>query len=160
MIYSQLETHVLNLRIQDELLAYLLERAGDHDLAVSLTMKQQLGPNALTEFEAEKNLNHFLNRLGKKAYGNATSRHGRKVPVVSMLERSLAGRWHHHLTMKNPFPGLEVCHSAIAECWSKTRWGYNEIYVVPIYDIAGWYRYTTKSQTSYGWDMKNTHLVR
>ncbi len=146
-------------RLQAPLQTFLLENACDYDLAVSLTLKQQDGPTPLSSIEAEKNLGHFLNRLNKKAFGNAASRHGRKIPVVPMLERTFSGRWHHHLALKNPFPDLDTCRSDIEECWSKTRWGYKEIQVDPIYDIEGWVRYITKSRNIDGWDIVNTHLV-
>ena len=146
--------------LRDHLRTFLAEHATDHDLAVSLTMKQQDGPTSLTKIEAKKNLGHFLNRLNKRAFGNATSRYGRKVPVIPMLERSLSGRWHHHLTLKNPFPDEGTCRRVVEDCWSRTRWGYHEIDVRSLYDPAGWINYITKSRGIDGWDIVNTTLVR
>lgn len=141
----------------DNLRHFLTEHTQGHDLAVSLTMKQQDGPTTLTSYEAEKNLGHFLNRLNKRAFGNAAVRFGRKVSVVPILERSFSGRWHYHLTMKNPFPDEQMCRSTVEECWSKTRWGYNEIDVRPLYDTVGWINYITKSRSVDGWDIVNTN---
>ena len=146
--------------IRDHLRTFLSEHAADHDLAVSLTLKQQDGPTSLTQIEAGKNLGHFLNRLNKRAFGNAASRYGREVPVVPMVERSLSGRWHYHLTMKNPFTDEDTCRRTIEDCWSKTPWGYHEIDVRPLYDPAGWINYITKSRDTDGWDIVNTTLVR
>ena len=145
--------------LRDHLRTYLVENADTHDLAVSLTMKQQDGPTTLTNFEADTNLRHFLNRLNKKAFGNAASRYGRKVPVVPILERSPSGRWHHHLALRNPFHDVDVCRYVVEDCWFKTRWGYNEVDVRPLYDPAGWINYITKSRDIDGWDIVNTNLV-
>lgn len=144
----------------DHLRSFLIENAQDHDLAVSLTMKQQDFPNTLNELEAEKNLRHFLNRLNKQAFGNAAVRHNRKIAVIPSLERSPSGRWHYHLSMKNPFPSEAHCRRSVELCWAKTRWGYDEIDVRPLFDPEGWVRYITKSQNVDGWDSVNTTLVR
>lgn len=145
--------------LRHQLRTYLVEQSGDHDLAVSLTMKQQDGPTSLNAFEAEKNLRHFLNRLNKRAFGNAAARFGRRVPVVPMLERSLSDRWHYHLTIKNPFPDEAACRAAVRDCWAKTRWGYNEVDSRPLHDAEGWINYITKSRSIDGWDIVNTNLV-
>lgn len=138
---------------------FILDTAKDHDLAVTLTLKQQDGPTRLDSIEASKNLRHFLNRLNKKAYGNAAQRFGKKVEVVPMLEASYAGRLHYHLALKNPFPTVAICRSAIIDCWSKTRWGYDEVDVQPIYS-SGWIDYITKSKLTDVWDVENSHMVR
>lgn len=137
-----------------------LHNSDDHyDLAVTLTMKQQDGPTSLDQLEASKNLRHFFNRLNNRVYGNAFRRFGRKVAVISMLEKSISGRLHYHLAMKNPFPSIEICQEAIEDCWSKTRWGYHEVDVQPIYS-TGWIGYITKDKRIDGWDVENTHLGR
>jgi hypothetical protein len=138
---------------------YFIKNAQDHDLAVSLTIKQQDGPASLTKLEAGKNLTHFLNRLNKRAFGNAASRHKRKFPVITMLERTLSGRWHHHLSLRNPFSNVKTCRLAVEDCWAKTRWGYHEVDVQELYDLDGWLCYITKSQNIDGWDPENTHMV-
>jgi hypothetical protein len=138
---------------------FLLESAQHYDLAVTLTMKQRDGSSNLDEIEASKNLRHFLNRLNKKAFGNASQRFGKKVETIAMLESSYSGRLHYHLALKNPFSSNEMCHSAIHDCWSQTRWGYNEVDVQPIYS-SGWISYITKERRIDGWDVENTHLAR
>lgn len=145
--------------LRTPLRAFILETAKDHDLAVTLTLKQQDGPTRLDGIEASKNLRHFLNRLNKKVFGNAAQRFGKKVEVVPMLEASYAGRLHYHLALKNPFPTMSICRSAIIDCWSKTRWGYDEVDVQPIYS-AGWIDYITKSKLTDVWDVENSHMVR
>ena len=83
----------------------------------------------------------------------------KKVAMISMLEASCTDRLHYHLAMKNPFPTTKACEEAIVGCWSKTRWGYHEVDVQPIYS-SGWIKYITKSKFIDGWDVENTHLVR
>jgi len=138
---------------------FLINHARQYDLAVTLTLKQQDGPTTLDRIEAAKNLRHFLNRLNKQAFGNAAQRFGKKVGVISILEASCSGRLHYHLAMKNPFPTTGACHEAVVDCWSKTRWGYHEVDLQPIYS-SGWISYITKSKFIDGWDVENTHLVR
>jgi hypothetical protein len=66
----------------------------NHPFAVTLTMKQrtmahygslpvsiQLGRDA-----AVQNMRHFLNVLGKKVYGSAAQRHGKRLRTFSVLE--------------------------------------------------------------------------
>ena len=143
-----------------DLRRYLVSASEDLSLAVTLTMKQQDGPTTIDEILASQNLRHFINRFSKRAFGNASSRHGRRVSVIPVLERSYAGRWHYHLAMANPFPTLGECDLAIRECWAKTRWGYNEIDIQPLHNRVGWINYITKSRDTGGWDIENTHLVR
>ena len=138
---------------------FILDTAKNYDLAVTLTLKQRDGGSRLDAIEASKNLRHFLNRLNSRAFGNASQRFGKKVEVIAVLEASYAGRLHYHLALKNPFTTMAVCQSAIAECWSKTRWGYDEVDVQPIYS-SGWISYITKSKTIDGWDVENSHMVR
>jgi hypothetical protein len=146
--------------LRHSLRSLAFEAVDGWDLAVTLTMKQQDGATSLDQFEAEKNLRHFLNRLNKAAFGNAASRFGKKVQALPILERTFGGRWHYHLAMEDPFADLCVCKDSIIDCWSKTRWGYDQVDVQPIFDAPGWVRYITKNQSTDGWDIMNTHLVR
>ncbi len=146
--------------LQRSLRNFTLQSTDNWDFAVTLTMKQQDGPTSLDKLEAEKNLRHFLNRLNKSAYGNAGSRFGRSVLILPVLETSPGGRLHYHLAMENPFTELSVGRDRIAECWSKTRWGYDQVDVRPIFDAPGWVAYITKNQSVDGWDIMNTRLVR
>lgn len=122
-------------------------------------MKQIDGATKLDQVEASKNLRHFLNRFNKKAFGNGFYRYGRKALVISMLEKTYAGRWHYHLALKNPFSDLDICGSTIEGCWAKTRWGYREIDIQPMHS-DGWISYITKGPSTDGWDVENTHLAR
>ncbi|MFA8442242.1 hypothetical protein [Yoonia sp.] len=124
-----------------------------------MTMKQREGASNLDPIEASKNLRHFLNRLNTLAFGNAFRRYGKRVEVVAVQEVSIGGRLHYHLAMKNPFETLEECEAAICRCWAKTRWGYDEVDVRPIFS-SGWISYITKERRIDGWDVENTHLVR
>lgn len=79
--------------------------------AVTLTMKQHLmvadGTKMvwvrLNETIAQDNLRRFLNILNKMVLGNLARRHGRKIPVIPILEGGKGKHLHYHLILDNPF---------------------------------------------------------
>lgn len=136
---------------------FLKEHAEIFDLAVTLTMKQQILSDRLDRIEASKNLRYFLNFYNKKAFGNSFTRYGKRCRVISVLENSSSQRLHYHLAIEDPFKDQEYCESVIEKCWSKTRWGYERIDVQPMQN-SGWINYMTKSPSLNNWDVINTNL--
>jgi len=121
--------------------------------AVTLTMKQHAmvadGANStllrLDPTIAQNNLRRFLNTLNKKALGHVADRHGRKIPVIPVLEGGNGKRLHYHLILDNPFEGdtEDRFSTLIRLAWSKTLWADREIDIQPDCD-AGWIDYITK----------------
>ena len=146
-------------RLKPSLRKYLANYSKAHDAAVTLTLKQQDTSGKLDENEAQINLRHFLNRLNKKAFGNASVRFNKRIEVIPVLETSYSGRLHYHLSMKNPFPSIAELEQAVLDCWNKTRWGYQVNDIQEVYNAEGWINYITKQSGSDHWDISNTNLA-
>ena len=127
---------------------------------VSLTLKQRLQNEHLDELRCSQNLRHFLNVFNKRVLGNSFYRYGKRVEVISVLERSKNDRLHYHLALKNPFPdNPEKTEHLITEIWIQSHWGYEEIHIDRNID-NGWIDYITKDFGDDSIDWVNCHLVR
>ena len=125
-----------------------------HWFGVTLTLKQMVNGVRLDEIISSQNLRHFLNILNKSTFGNRFKRFGKTIDSVPVLEKSKTDRFHFHMCLRKPDEeeGLRFEHR-IRDCWLKTRWGYNEIYVNREID-NGWIDYITKSDDI---DWNNVH---
>lgn len=139
------------LDIQRSLREWLHLFVWQHPQALTLTLKQRIGGDggisavatSLTRQIASQNLKHFLNVLNKEVYGTAAQRHGKRLPVVSVLEGGNGKRLHYHLVIDCPRDDLiEVFPTMVISCWRKTLWGYDQTHVKPC--DAGWINYMTK----------------
>lgn len=119
--------------------------------ALTLTLKQRIGGDggisapatSLTREIASQNLKHFLNVLNKQVHGAAAQRHGKRLPVFSVLEGGNGKRLHYHLVIDCPRDDLiEVFPAMVVLAWRKTLWGYGQTDVKPC--DAGWVNYMTK----------------
>ena len=87
-----------------------------------------------TELLASKNLRHFLNRVNRHCYGNASSRYGKRVPCLAVLEGGgrTGKRLHYHLMIDCPRDELEASYSRLlTNQWHQTEWGYREVRIEP-----------------------------
>jgi hypothetical protein len=148
----------LQIAARDAVHRYLAELPLRDSLAITLTLRQGDSLGQLDEVGASKNLRHFLNRLNSAVFGKRFKRFGRRLNVVPVLERSLAGRLHYHLILENPFPENPLRSEVLIEQeWIQTRFGYREIHIDHHID-EGWVSYITKSKTaSDGVDWENFH---
>jgi len=81
-----------------------------HPFAVTLTLRQSVTVNDgdlatqvwLTETLASQNLRHFLNRLNRSIYGNASARFGKGVSCIPVLEGGGSKRLHYHAVIDCP----------------------------------------------------------
>jgi hypothetical protein len=121
--------------------------------AVTLTMKQHLWVAEGTKSVrvqldpdiASDNLRRFLNTLNRKALGHLADRHGRKIPVIPILEGGNGKHLHYHLTIDCPFEGDPegIFEGLIRLAWSKTLWSDYQVDIQPGCD-GGWTDYATK----------------
>lgn len=162
-------TFAQNLKLQKAVRCYFTIDHWNAPHAVTLTLKQQLMsyngiyPESvpLTPERASQNLNHNINVINKKIYGNAPRRdkalndkqrllgnpaQGGKmgVPVIPILEGGGVNRLHYHLIIDCPRDDLLASFpELIAKTWRASHWGYNEIKIVSTPD-QGWITYMTK----------------
>lgn len=128
--------------------------APKNPVALTLTMKQCDAGEYLDEIKAEANFKHFMNRVNRHVFGNAFRRYGRRLGVLPIMERSASGRLHYHAVLENPYSDIQALHAVVANCWSKTRWGYHEIDVREQYN-DGWVDYILKARSLEGFDAIN-----
>lgn len=141
-------------QIRESLRAYLDAIPWQRPVAVSLTLKQRIQQQSIDLYEAAKNFRHFMNRLNRKAFGNAAHRFDRGLRVIPVLEHDEVTRYHHHATIDRPeHLGFEVFKAAIEASWLKTVWGYNEMVIVPVKDGPGWHKYITKAHSKPEYDL-------
>ncbi len=121
--------------------------------AVTLTMKQNLivedGTKRvavrLDRTIAQDNLGRFLNFLNRKALGHIAQRHGKRIPVIPILDGGNGKHLHYHLIIDCPLKGVPegVYETLIRLAWYKTLWADHEIDIQPDCD-DGWLNYSTK----------------
>lgn len=137
--------------IQSTLREWLCVDDWNHAFALTLTLKQRIGGDggisaaatSLTREIASQNLKHFLNVMNKQVYGSASQRHGKRLPVFSVLEGGNGKRLHYHLAIDCPRNDLiEVFPAMVILTWRTTLWGYDQTHVTPC--DAGWVNYMTK----------------
>ena len=100
-----------------------------------------------------------MNLLNRAAYASAFRRYGKRLRVLSVLEkgevrgRALrprecagSGRWHIHCAIELPshFDAITL-ENLIRECWAKVDWGYARILVRDSAN-AGWISYMLKDR--------------
>jgi hypothetical protein len=127
--------------------------------AVTLTMKQRVGPIELDEIACSRNFNHFSNRLNKVILRNSYTRYGNRIRIIPALERSHSQRYHYHTVIdRTVHVTRDQFKDVVADCWDRTHWGYREIKFQ--FDMTpGWINYITKSATkdSDSIDWQNLH---
>ena len=89
-------------------------------------------------------MRHFINRLSKKVFGNAASRHGKAVPIIPVIEGGNGKRLHYHAVIDCPRNDLiGQFPTMIHETWLETPWGLRET-DIQTYADAGWVTYISK----------------
>ncbi|MBX3735605.1 MAG: hypothetical protein KF715_02860 [Candidatus Didemnitutus sp.] len=89
-----------------------------------------------------------MNRLNYAVFGKRFQRHGVRLRVIPVIERSSTGRLHYHLVLQNPYPDTpELFERLIETEWRKTPFGYFETHVHQQID-HGWTDYISKTKTA------------
>ena len=116
-------------------------------VSVTLSEKQRVGNEWIDDQKSSQNLRHFLNRLNQKIYGKRFLRYNKRLSVFPVQEGTKDIRHHLHLTLELPDDyDINEFSELICECWSKTRFGYNQVSVSPVRD-DGWLRYQLKTRS-------------
>ena len=140
-----------------QLLNYINLPSWLRPVAITLTLKQVFhsisGSARLTMEFATKNLRHFLNRLNRKYFGNASSRYNKRISIVPIIEISTEGRIHYHLLMDRPLHITAVqFETDIRNLWRATDWGYKEVQI-DNNPNEGWLYYMTKHSQKPDYDL-------
>ena len=158
----------MNLPTKTDYLDYFDQRRVPNPIAVTLTMKQRIESNDfkgrfginLDPIKVSENTRHFLNRLNQSVFGKGFLRYGKRLSVIPVTEGNKFIRLHIHMTLERPdHMNLDEFEMLISQCWSKTKFGYNDIQIKPIDHYDGWMDYILKNkskgeglQSSVDWD--------
>jgi hypothetical protein len=114
--------------------------------AVSLTLKKKSGARLADEMVASENFRLFRIRLESRVLGRAAKKHGKRLPIIAVLERSADHRLHYHCIIDRPYYcSFERFSAIIRDQWSKTDFGYEQIDIQDRSD-EGWISYILKQR--------------
>jgi len=133
---------------------------------VTLTFKQcqQIEPGVwehLNRQVAREEVGYLLKRISREFYGNAVSRHGRRVNSFAVAEKPASERLHYHLIADCPRPEQQADFpNLIQALWKCSKWADKQTDIKPA--DQGALTYLTKLRTKPGYldafDWHNTHL--
>jgi len=158
----------MNLPTKTDYFNYFNDNRVPNAVAVTLTMKQRIESSdfrgrfgvTLDPIRVSENTRHFLNRVNQSVFGKGFLRYGKRLSVIPVTEGNAVIRLHIHMTLERPeHMNLGEFERLISECWSKTKFGYNDIQIKPIDHYEGWMGYILKNkskseglQSSVDWD--------
>jgi hypothetical protein len=123
------------------------------DLTLTLKQGRQADNGTwvrLDEGQCRKAFRFFMKLLNREIYGNAVSRHGKRLKVLPVLEREVGSRWHYHAAIEPPshLDGVRF-KQLVRQCWSKVDWAYDRILLRDNAD-SGWIDYILKPRQKSG----------
>lgn len=96
------------------------------------------------ELEAKKAFRQYMNILNRRIYKSAYRKHGKRLRVIPILEKSAEGRLHYHAAMEPPeFMDAGSFGNIAMDVWLQTSLGYGHGATTPNVD-AGWIAYMAK----------------
>jgi hypothetical protein len=136
--------HHKDRKIRTALIKYFNSCQFNDPCAVSLTMKQRVDSIELDQIACTRSFSHFSNRLNKAILRNSFTRYGNRIPIIPVLERSHADRYHYHTVIdRTSHVTRDKFKDIVSDCWDRTLSGYRQIDFK--FDIdAGWIDYITK----------------
>jgi hypothetical protein len=128
------------------------------------------GRISITPAHCRKNLTYFLNERRPETFRRSDCRKhlvdGRLVrkadfKLIAALEEDSNYHPHYHLLMDFPTFRHQRLTINLWFTWPRTRWGYDQIKVTSVTDVAGCVKHITKQENddmTYGIDWKNTNF--
>ena len=130
-----------------ELIKYIREIEWINPFALTLTLKQRQFNKSLDLIQISVTLRHFLNRLNRAIFGNASKRYKKSIQFIPVIEYGPDTRYHIHAIIDCPTKLNEsILQTKIQSAWNDTDYGYNHIHLQPIHN-DGWTNYITKFST-------------
>lgn len=98
------------------------------------------------EINYSRNLQHFLNRINNKVFGNAYWRFNKRLKTFAVYEGGKGGiRPHFHLLVEaSPYHDDTEFEKLIHKEWTKTNYGHDEVKVKKFISNFGWEEYISK----------------
>jgi ribosome biogenesis protein Nip4 len=156
----------MNNKLKNEIKKFTKPIINNDVVHLTLTYKQKRFLNGswfnLDEQIMEQNLNHFLNLINSKVFGNGFKRYGKKLKVLSKNEFSINQRLHNHLILEKPkrYDYL-IFSKIIIQSINKTDWMYLEYHMnhpTSKTEKIGWFNYIMKGNLNHSIDWNNSVL--
>lgn len=111
--------------------------------------------------KAKKNTSIWLDYLNKRVYGNAYRRFGRKLNILTVMEKNKDNkRLHIHALIECPkWMDKEEMIRAVDMAWDRSPWSYDEREIKVIDTLRGSLFYNLKTGLD-SIDLENTELAR
>lgn len=98
----------------------------------------------IDEFKCRQAFKHFMNILNREVYKNAYVKFGKRLRVISVLEKQKDGRWHFHVSIEPPSHLSELLfRTLIRDCWDRVHWAHGQDEIETSAD-QGWTNYMLK----------------
>jgi len=134
-------------QFRQELIKYIRAIEWTNPFALTLTLKQRQFNKSLNLIQVSITLRHFLNRLNRAIFGNASKRFNKSIQFVPVIEYGPDTRYHVHAIIDCPTKLNNITlQSKIVSAWNNTDYGYNHIHLQLIHN-DGWTDYITKFNT-------------
>jgi hypothetical protein len=138
---------------RQELLTFIQSINWISPVALTLTLKQRAFNRSMDEIQASVTIRHFMNRLNRSIFGNASKRYQKGLQVVPVIEHGVDKRYHIHAIIDRPgrLEPLDF-ELKVREAWQDTDFGYYHIHMEPVRD-DGWAHYITKFSQKPDYDL-------
>lgn len=130
---------------------YYLQNRVPNPVNITLTQKQVVDGQWISDDVSEANFKHFSTLLNRRLYGNAHKRFGKKLAMFVVRESDATHRHHLHVVIQRPnHLTVKEFIALLTECWKKTRFGYHQVHFeIPETEDRelGWIDYSLKTRT-------------
>ena len=122
--------------------SYYLEHRVPNPVNITLTQRQVIDGQWITDTLSQQNFRHFANKLNTKCYGIQFKRYGTKLSMFVVREQDQTHRHHIHCVIERPqhIPATDFILLA-QNCWTSTRYGYQQSH----------FEFPTTEQRELGW---------
>ncbi|NBR12926.1 MAG: hypothetical protein EBU00_12260 [Alphaproteobacteria bacterium] len=105
-------------QFRQELIKYIREIEWLNPFALTLTLKQRQFNKSLDLIQVTTTIRHFLNRLNRSIFGNASKRYKKSIQFVPIIEYGPDTRYHIHAIIDCPSKLNEtILQSKIQSAW-------------------------------------------
>ena len=134
-----------------DLKAYCLQHGAPNPVNITLTERQVVDGQWITDTLSQQNFRHFANILNTKCLGTMFKRYGTKLSMFVVREQDQTHRHHIHCVIERPehIPALDFI-ILTQQCWTSTRFGYQQSHFeLPTTEQRelGWIDYCLKART-------------
>ena len=87
---------------RQELIKFIQSIEWSNPFALTLTLKQRVFNHSLDLIQVTSTIRHFMNRLNRMIFGNASKRYNKKLKLFPVIEHGADKRFHIHAIIDCP----------------------------------------------------------